>query len=81
MLLDGLAFDAVDGRNADHSELLAALGVGEVDGVFLPIEPRTLEAESLHPPETRQQQQPDRAETSRVQIAAQDVARFMELAA
>jgi hypothetical protein len=66
MLLDRLAFDALDGRNADHSELLAALGVGKVDGVPLTIEPRTLKAESLHPPETRQQQQPDRAETTRM---------------
>ena len=47
-------------------ELLAALGVGEVDGVFLPIEPRTLEAQGLHPPEARQQHEPDRAETCRV---------------
>ena len=28
MLLDGLAFDALDRRDADHAELLAALGVG-----------------------------------------------------
>jgi hypothetical protein len=66
MLLDGLAFDALDSRDADHAELLAARGVGEVDGVLLPIEPRPLEAQGLHPPEARQQHEPDRAAPRRV---------------
>ncbi len=46
--------------------MLAALRRGKVDGVFLPIAPRTPEAQGLLPPEPRQQHEPDCAEASRV---------------
>ncbi len=68
LLVDGLVVDALHRRAADHSALLAALDVGEVDSVLLPIEPRPLEAQGIHPPEARQQHEPDRAEPRRVLV-------------
>ena len=59
MPLYRLAFDAFNCRDADYPKLFAALGIGEVDGVTLAIEPSALKAEGLHPPEARQQQESD----------------------
>ncbi len=57
LLVDGLVVDALHRRAADHSDLLAALGIRKVDRPIVRFEPRALQTKHLHPPKASEQEQ------------------------
>jgi hypothetical protein len=66
LLVDGLVVDALHRRAADHSNLLAALGIRKVDRPIVRFEPRALETKHLHPPKACKQEQPYGAQRRRM---------------
>src|SRR6266446_6638509 len=59
-LTDRHPIEELDGLAADRAELGAALGVPESQAPAAPVYPGPWKRQRLHPPQTRQQQEPDR---------------------
>lgn len=69
-----LGFDAVHRRFAQHSDLCATLGIRKSNAMFASTEPGPLKAKCLHPPESREEHEPDCGESGRVFTFGRDLA-------